>query len=149
MDQVKEGQGQRRCARNRKRSKRREIYCPLHDCYLDSVSQKYPLYANTPKQLQQQGLGRQSAALVVATYGTIPLQNQWIEEFWCPDCQATNWYYVIRENSRYILSIAPPELWQRAIGVIHPQGNPSVGEFTRRQARMLGVHGIKAFGSLT
>jgi hypothetical protein len=36
-------------------------------------------------------------------------------------------------------------LWQQVSGVIHPQGNPSVGEFTRRQSRMVGFQGVKEF----
>jgi hypothetical protein len=30
-------------------------------------------------------------------------------------------------------------------GVIHPHINPSVGEFTRRQSRMVGFNGVKDF----
>jgi hypothetical protein len=41
--------------------------------------------------------------------------------------------------------VAPPELWQQVHGVIQPSGNPSVGEFTRRQSRMLGFNGVKDF----
>jgi hypothetical protein len=33
----------------------------------------------------------------------------------------------------------------QASGVILPTGNPSVGEFTRRQARQTQFHGIKDF----
>jgi hypothetical protein len=29
--------------------------------------------------------------------------------------------------------------------VIHPEGNPSVGEFTRRLARMTSYQGVKGF----
>jgi hypothetical protein len=147
MANAKEGQKRRRCDRNRKRSKRRAIYCPVHQCYLDSVSRKYPLFAHTPGQLRERGLGRQSASLVVATYGTIPLPDEWLEEFWCQECQATNWYHVRRQGGGvYSISIAPAELWQQATGVVHPQGNVSVGEFTRRQARMTGIHGLKGIG---
>lgn len=64
---------QRRCDRNRKRSKRRAIYCPIHGCYLDSVSQKYPLFADRPGQLQQRGIGRQTALFLVANKTAVPL----------------------------------------------------------------------------
>jgi hypothetical protein len=40
---------------------------------------------------------------------------------------------------------APETLWMQASGVILPTGNPSVGEFTRRQARQTQYQGIKDF----
>jgi hypothetical protein len=75
-----EAKVQKRCDRNRKRSKRRAIKCPIHDY-----------------------------------------------------------------ESRYQLSLAPAEIWQQATGVIHPHRNPSVGEFTYRQSRMLGGKSVKDF----
>lgn len=137
---------QRRCDRNRKRSKRRAIYCPQHGCYLDSVSQKHPLFADQAGQLQQRGMGRKDALLLVASRTAVPLEGEWLESFWCAECQETRWYHVCRkEGGVYSLAIAPPELWQQVSGVIHPQGNPSVGEFTRKCARMTEYGGIKDF----
>ncbi|MEA5620660.1 hypothetical protein VB711_22870 [Cronbergia sp. UHCC 0137] len=137
---------QRRCDRNRNRSKRRAIYCPIHGCYLDSVSQKYRLFAQTPGQLQERGVKRREALMLVAAKTTIPLDGEWLEGFWCEECQETKWYHVRKHQSNYELSIAPLELWQQATGVIHPHHNPSVGEFTLRQSRMLGYNGVKDFG---
>ncbi|MGJ3247576.1 MAG: hypothetical protein ACFE0I_16065 [Elainellaceae cyanobacterium] len=126
---------QRRCARNRKRSKRRAIYCLIHACYLDSVSQKYPLFADCPTQLQQRGVGRRTARLLVASKTTVPLEHEWLEAFWCDQCQETRWYHVTKTGDRtYEIDIAPHELWQQ-VRVMHPDGNTSVSEFTRRQAR--------------
>lgn len=123
--------------RNRKRSKRRSIYCPIHGCYLDSVSQKYPLFASQVGQLQQRGISRKNAQLLIADRTAVSLQGEWVEAFWCEHCQATKWYRVRKLDASYIVSIAPPELWQSVSGVIDPHGNPSVGEFTKRQARMM------------
>jgi hypothetical protein len=67
--------------RNRNRSKRRSLYCPTHGCYLDSVSQKYPLHTTKPEHLQQRGMGRRLALTVVAGLGTVPLQGEWLEAF--------------------------------------------------------------------
>lgn len=138
---------QRRCDRNRKRSKRRSIYCPVHGCYLDSVSPKQSLYADQAEQLQQRGVvSRKMALMLVANQNTVSLTGEWLEAFWCQHCQSTTWYHVHKINDRtYELSPAPQELWQRVQGVIDPTGNPSVGEFTRRQARMLGFNGVKDF----
>ncbi|MBL1174982.1 hypothetical protein [Pantanalinema sp. GBBB05] len=128
--------GERR-QRNRKRSKRRGIYCPIHTCYLDSVSPKYPLFADQAGQLQQRGISRKHAQLLIADQTAVPLQGEWLEAFWCEHCQKTKWYRVRKRESTYEIAIAPPELWRSVSGVIDPYGNPSVSEFTRRQARML------------
>ncbi|MGH7998361.1 MAG: hypothetical protein ACREPR_02735 [Brasilonema sp.] len=143
----------RRCNRNRNRSKRRAIYCPTHGCYIDSVSQKYPLFADRAGQLQQRGFSRQKALILVATKTTVSLEGEWLEAFWCDQCQQTKWYHVKKRNHKapkkesciYEVSIVSPEIWQQATGVIYPEGNPSVGEFTRRHARMVSYKGSKDF----
>ncbi|MEA5503134.1 hypothetical protein VB735_08445 [Halotia wernerae UHCC 0503] len=137
---------QRRCDRNRKRSKRRAIYCPIHGCYIDSVSQKYQIFADQPSQLQQRGMNRRNALMLVATKTTVSIEGEWLEAFWCEECQQKKWYHVCKSDERtYELSLAPQELWQQVTGVIDPQGNPSVGEFTRRHSRLVGYHGMKDF----
>ncbi|WP_139276732.1 hypothetical protein [Spirulina major] len=136
---------QKRCARNRKRSKRRAIYCPHHGCYLDSVSQKYSLYTESAGTLQSRGICRLSALLLVATHTAVPLVGEWLEAFWCPECQESTWYYVRQGSDRtHEIQSAPRELWMQATGVINATGNPSVGEFTRRQARARS--GVRDFG---
>ncbi|NET30428.1 MAG: hypothetical protein F6K19_00235 [Cyanothece sp. SIO1E1] len=140
---------QRRCDRNRKRSKRRAIYCPVHGCYLDSVSRKYRLFADQIGQLQQRGVGRRTALLLMATRTTVALHGEWLEAFWCEHCQEKKWYHVRRHDLHtYELSLAPRELWQQVHGVIHPHGNPSVSEFTRRQAGRNRYYGMKDFGAI-
>ncbi|WP_414584026.1 hypothetical protein [Scytonema sp. PCC 10023] len=144
---------QRRCDRNRKRSKRRAIYCPIDGCYLQSVSQKYTLFADRPGQLQQRGVSRQNALMLLAAKTAVSLEDEWLEAFWCEQCQETKWYHVQKHVSKashkegcsYEVSVASVEHWQQAIGVIDPKGNPSVGEFTRRNARMVGSQGNKYF----
>jgi hypothetical protein len=132
--------------RNRKRSKRRGIFCPIHGGYMDSMSQKYPMYAETVAHLQDRGVGRRTASLLIATHTTLPLTGEWLEAFWCEHCQQTAWYYVKRSASNaYEVRLAPPEFWQQVGGVVHPQGNPSVGEFTRKAARMSYQCGVKQF----
>jgi len=130
--------------RNRKRSKRRGIYCPHHGCYLDSVSQKYPLYTESAEKLRSRGVNRLAALMLVASQTAVRLDGEWIEAFWCGMCQETRWYYVRREERGYELVLAPRGLWEQAVGVINPEGNPSVGEFTRRQARARS--GVRDFG---
>ncbi|MBE9034329.1 hypothetical protein [aff. Roholtiella sp. LEGE 12411] len=143
-----------RCDRNRKRSKRRAILCPVHGCCLDSVSQKYRLYADTVGQLQQRGINRRKSLILLTTQTAVPLVGEWLEAFWCDQCQQTKWYHIKKAQQGafhssqaqiYEVSLAPTEVWQQATGVIHPQGNPSVGEFTKRHARMSDHPNIKDF----
>jgi hypothetical protein len=141
----------KRCDRNRNRSKRRAICCPIHGCYLDSASRKYRLYADRPEHLKQRGISNRKALTLIQTHTTVPILGEWLEAFWCGDCQETRWYHVrhhghqnaSHRRDEYEVRPAPYALWQQATGVIHPQGNPSVGEFTRKSARMNRYQGIK------
>lgn len=137
---------QRRCDRNRKRSKRRSIYCPIHGNNLDSVSPKYNLYADRAGQLQQRGVSRKNALLLIATQTTVALTGEWLEAFWCQHCQQTQWYHVKKVGDRaYELCLAPQELWQQVNGVIYPHRNPTVSEFSQRHARQAQYGNIKDF----
>jgi hypothetical protein len=117
----------------------------MHGCYIDSVSQKYSLFAEQAGQLQQRGVKRREAMILVAAKTAVPLQGEWLEAFWCEHCQETKWYHVHKHESVYKLAVAPVELWQQATGVFNPDQNPSVGEFTLRQSRMLTGKAIQDF----
>jgi hypothetical protein len=139
------------CIQKKKRSrpKRRNIYCIIHDCHLDSVSQKHHLFAAQPEQLQSRGMSRITSQLVINAHTTVSIQGEWLEAFWCDQCQDTRWYHVCKLADRaYKISLAPDELWLSVGSVIHPNGNPSVGEFTRREAKMTGYQGLKAFNTI-
>ncbi len=91
-------------------------------------------------------MSRKNSLLLVASRNTVLLQGEWLEAFWCQECQDTRWFHVKKlDASRYELLIAPVELWHQAVGVINPEGNPTVGEFTRRQSRMMSGNQIKDF----
>lgn len=127
----------RRCDRNRNRSTRRAIYCPIHGCYLDSVSQKYRIYAYKLGQLYQRFSSQRNASLLIGKYTTVPIKAEWLEAFWCQECQQRNWYYIRHfDDGRYEISLAPRELWQQVTGLIDSQVNGSMGEFTRMNARL-------------
>lgn len=144
-----QGISPKQATRNRKRSQRRRIFCPTHGGYLESTSRKYRLYADKAETLQERGMPRRTALLVVASYTAVPLTGEWLERFWCDDCGANHWYHVKEVAPRqYELRRAPQELWEQVEGVIHPNGNPSVGEFTRRQSRMMNFRGLKDFGAI-
>ncbi|WP_448562172.1 hypothetical protein [Trichothermofontia sp.] len=113
------------------------------------MSQKYQLYADRPGQLQARGIGRRASLLLIATQTAVPIREEWLEAFWCDQCGETRWYHVQRQGDRqYTVKLAPQDLWQQAQGVIHPNGNPSVGEFTRRQARQMSYQGVKDFRNI-
>lgn len=121
----------------------------MHGCYLHSVSQKYSLYADQVEQLQQRGIGRRQARLSMAGRSTVPLQGEWIESFWCDECQTAQWYHIRKHEHRYELAIASQDLWQQAVGVTCPKGNPSVSEFTRNQSRMGHHPAIRDFRAIS
>ncbi|MEL6603242.1 MAG: hypothetical protein AAFP20_08455 [Cyanobacteria bacterium J06614_10] len=135
--------------RNRKRSKRRGIFCPIHGCYLDSVSQKHRLYADKAEHLRDRGMGRKVSLMVMASHTTVPLQGEWLEAFWCGECQQNEWYWITRsESGEYSVNRVPHDLWQQAQGVILASGNPTVSEFTRRQSRRMSYKGAKDFAAI-
>jgi hypothetical protein len=143
---TQEGFVQARKHRNRNRSKRRAIYCPIHGCYLDSVSQKHRLYADKAEQLRDRGMGRKTAVKVIASFTTVPLTGEWLEAFWCGECQQNEWYWVKQSDTQtYQLEPIPEDLWQQAQGVISPEGNPTVSEFTLRQSKRMNYYGAKDF----
>jgi hypothetical protein len=135
--------------RKKRRSKRRSIFCLVHHCYLDSASKKYRLFDDQPGQLQARGVSTLAAQILIKSHTTIGVTGEWVEAFWCEECQETTWYHVYKIGDRsYEIAIAPDSLWQSVGGVVHPNGNPSVSEFTRNAARMKGYQGLKAFNTI-
>ncbi len=108
------------------------------------------MFADQAGQLQQRGMSRRNALMLVATQTTVSIEGEWLEAFWCEECQQTKWYYVRKSGDRtYEISIAPQELWQQVTGVIDSQGNPSVGEFTKKSARDVNYQGLAGFQFVT
>ena len=134
--------------RSRRRSKRRELFCPRHpDQKLYSVSAKYHLYATEIGQVMLRGLSkRKSDELLAAFNRVLPLTGEWIECFWCDHCECSTWWYVKRHDQlEHTLSSVPRELWEQATGVIRVEGNPTVSDFSRRHARATGVNGMRQY----
>jgi hypothetical protein len=129
---------QKRCERNRKRSKGRRIKCPVHGCLVHSVSQKHALFASHPEQLQSRGMTKQKASLILLSNSAVSLDREWLEEFWCDECQERNWYHVKSNDDGYILSCPSAKTWQQSVGTIDPyKANASVSEFSVREANRL------------
>jgi hypothetical protein len=113
------------------------------------MSKKYYLFADRPEQLEARGVNHLAARTLIGFHTTIAITGEWLEAFWCDRCQSTQWYYVCKTTERtYDVSLAPDELWQRVTGVVHPNGNPSVSEFTRREARVKRYQGVRAFNTI-
>jgi hypothetical protein len=135
-----------RIKRNRSRSKRRQILCPRHGCHMDSVSPKHSIFGAQVEHLQQAGFDRGLAAMLMSQNTTISIPGEWLEKFWCIECEQAEWYRIKRYlrpdgggAAQYHVELAAQELWQRVSGVHDPAGNPSVGEFTRTQAKATGM----------
>lgn len=134
--------------RPRRRARRRELRCPLHpEQKIFSVSPKHHLYVTDVGQLMLRGLSKRRADELLAAYRRVlPLTNEWIECFWCDDCACTSWWHVQRHDRHdYSLNKVPRELWEQATGVIRVEGNPTVSQFSRRQARASGVQGLRQY----
>lgn len=95
--------------RNRKRSKRRAIFCPIHACYLESRSPKYKLLVDQEKELA-------AVKSTVATHGEVPRLEEWLEAFWCSECQERRWYCIKESSPRsYEVEFASQELSQQLL----------------------------------
>lgn len=134
-----EAEVSRRCERNRNRTRPggRRITCPIHGFCLKSCSRKYPIFAENLGQLREGGISKRRAQLSLTVSQTVPLQHEWLESFWCNECNDVTWYHVRKVDDRHLLQTATPEHWQRATGVAPPPGfNPSVSEFSQREAHL-------------
>ena len=100
---------QKRSTRNRKRSKRRAIFCPVHSSYLESRSPKYKL-----SSCQE---GHDAGRMDSVDDGEMPpFLYEWIEAFWCPECQVEGWYYVKENPPRcYAVKQVSAELCQQLV----------------------------------
>lgn len=123
--------------RPRQRSRRRELFCPAHpEQKLLGNGKKYFLHLLTPEQLKQRGMPDGKARLVINAFPVLVLSNEWIEELFCADCGSSHWCHVVRLDSvNHTVRWAPRDLWQQVAHVDPVGGNPSVSQFTARQAR--------------
>ncbi|MGB3292872.1 MAG: hypothetical protein WBB01_07800 [Phormidesmis sp.] len=111
--QGKSTQKQKRAARNRKRSKRRAILCPVHTCHLESRSPKYKLSVEQIRQLTAQATIDTGTEADNQKQLREVLQAEWIETFWCAECQQQGWYHIREVSPRcYKVELASAELCQ-------------------------------------
>lgn len=124
---------------SRQRSKRRQLFCPAHpDQRIGGTGKKYYLHVLSAEELKQRGMPDKKARLLIQAYPVLVLGNEWLEELFCPKCGTSQWCHVSRQASgEWSVRWAKRELWQQVAHVDPLQANPTVSEFSRRQARRL------------
>ncbi|MBC8123049.1 MAG: hypothetical protein H7Y22_14575 [Gemmatimonadaceae bacterium] len=121
----------------RRRSRYRKNYaqdfsCPLCLGLISRLSgQRYYLSEKGPSERDQ---GRHTRYCWQGSQGYCDL-NHWLEEFYCPT-DGRIWMSVKR-TAHGQLRVTQPEatFWERAIGAIDANRNPTVGEFTSRMSK--------------
>lgn len=79
-----------------------------------------------------------TARLVIQQYPVLVLSNEWLEELYCAACGQNRWYHVVRDPSGGLsLSPAKAELWQQVAHVDPVRANPTVSEYSLKQALRL------------
>ena len=124
-------------SRRRQRPKRRELFCPAHpEKQIEGNGRKYFLHLLTVEQLKQRGMSDKRAKLVLNAYPVLVLSNEWLVELFCPSCGTSRWCHVTKvDKSEHTVRWAPRDLWEQVAHVDPSVANPTVSEFTRREAR--------------
>ena len=124
-------------SRRRQRPKRRELFCPAHpDKRIEGNGRKYFLHLLSVEQLKQRGMSEKRAKLVLNAYPVLVLSNEWLEELFCPSCGTSRWCHVTKvDKSEHTVRWAPRDLWEQVAHVDPSVANPTVSEYTRREAR--------------
>ena len=133
----KRAQSENSTKRHNRRTKKRRLFCPSHpEQRIEGNGKKYYLHLLQPEELQQRGFNTKKAQLIIDAYPVLVLSNEWLEELFCPICGTSRWCHVIKHDSIvHTVLWAPRELWQQVAHVDPSFANPTVGAFTRRDAR--------------
>jgi hypothetical protein len=123
--------------RRNRRPKRRELFCPAHpEQRIEGNGRKHFLHLLTPEQLKARGMDDRKARLVINAYPVLVLSNEWLEELFCPSCGMARWCHVERHDRvLHRVTWASRDLWMQVAHVDTIGGNPTVSEYTSREAR--------------
>ena len=89
-----------------------------------------------PEQLQQRGINAKKAQLILNAYPVLVLSDEWLEELFCPQCGSSHWCQVTKHDTvALMVRWAPRELWEQVAHVDPTAPNPTVSDYTRRNAR--------------
>ncbi|MFM7674922.1 MAG: hypothetical protein ACKO5F_04925 [Synechococcus sp.] len=122
--------------RKRTRSHRRELFCPAHpEQRIHGTGQKYFLHLLKPEELRARGMSDKNAKLVLQAYPVLVLSNEWLEELVCPQCGTSRWCHVTRlDRVQHLVRWVPRDLWEQVAHVDPVAANPSVSQFSQREA---------------
>ena len=128
---------EQRQRRERRRPQGRQLFCPAHpEQRIEGNGKKYFLHLLRPEELKARGMSHKRAQLVINAYPVLVLSNEWLEELFCPACGCSRWCHITKHNRvEHSVRWAPRDLWQQVAHVDPLQPNPSVSQYTRRQAR--------------
>jgi hypothetical protein len=123
--------------RRNRRTRRRELFCPAHpEQRIEGNGRKHFLHLLTPEQLKARGMADKKARLVINAYPVLVLSNEWLEELFCPSCGMARWCHLVRHDRvLHTVTWAPRDLWMQVAHVDAIGGNPTVSEYTSREAR--------------
>jgi len=123
--------------RRNRRPGRRKLFCPAHpEQRIEGNGKKYFLHLLRPEELKARGMSHKTAQLVIQAHPVLVLSNEWLEELFCPQCGSSRWCHITRiDRVLHHVRWAPRELWQQVAHVDPTSPNPSVSEYTRRNAR--------------
>jgi hypothetical protein len=77
-----------------------------------------------------------TAKLVIQAYPVLVLSNEWLEELFCPSCGTSRWCHVTKHDRvEHTVRWAPRDLWEQVAHVDPVGTNPTVSQFTQREAR--------------
>ena len=81
-------------------------------------------------------MNAKKAKLIINAYPVLVLSNEWLEELFCPECGSSRWFHVIKHDTvLHTVRWAPRDLWEQVAHVDPTAANPTVSEYTRRNAR--------------
>ena len=123
--------------RRPRKPKGRALLCPTHpEERLLGQGRKYFLHLLTSEQLTARGMPAGKARLVIQAYPVLVLSNEWLEELFCPSCGTSRWCHITKlDKTEHTVRWAPRDLWEQVAHVDPSVANPTVSEFTRREAR--------------
>ena len=128
-------------ARRNRSPKKRELFCPAHpEQRIQGNGKKYFLHLLQPAQLQQRGINAKKAQLILNAYPVLVLSDEWLEELFCPQCGSSHWCHVIKHDQvTHTVRWAQRELWEQVAHVDPTAPNPTVSDYTRRNARRTAI----------
>ena len=123
-------------AHRNRHSRKRELFCPARpEQLVQGNGKKYYLHLLQSEELQQRGISAKKAQLIINAYPVLVLSNEWLEELFCPECGTSRWCHVIKHDRiSHTVRWAPRELWEQVAHVDPSVANPTVSEYTRREA---------------